>query len=57
MSKFLMKEMLDFITSLLLCRAAYKSKKTSEVMRAYLVMSLCGIKPLVDHNAKVGRIR
>jgi len=36
--------------------AAYKSKKTSEVMRAYLVMSLCGIKPLVDHNAKLMKL-
>ena len=34
-------------------RAAYKSKKTSEVARAYLVLSLCGIKPLVKHNDKV----
>ena len=31
-------------------RAAYKSKKTSEVARAYFVLSLCGIKPLVKHN-------
>lgn len=31
-------------------RAAYKSKKTSEVARAYLVLSLCGIKPLVKNN-------
>ena len=29
------------------------SKKTSEVARAYLVLSLCGVKPLVKHNAKV----
>lgn len=36
--------------------AAYKSKKTSEVARAYLVMSLCGIKPLVDHNAKLMKL-
>jgi len=31
-------------------RAAYKSKKTSEVARAYFVLSLCGIKPLVKNN-------
>ena len=35
-------------------RAAYRSKKTSEVARAYFVLSLCGVKPLVKHNAKVG---
>ena len=34
-------------------REAYMSKKTSEVARAYLVLSLCGVKPLVKHNAKV----
>ena len=33
--------------------AAYKSKKTSEVARAYFVLSLCGIKPIVKHNDKV----
>ena len=32
-------------------RAAYRSKKTSEVVRAYAVLTLCGIKPLVTHNA------
>lgn len=32
-------------------RAAYKSKKTSEVARAYFVLSLCGVKPLVKNNA------
>ena len=37
-------------------RAAYKSKKTSEVARAYFVLSLCGIKPLVKHNDKVIRL-
>jgi len=36
--------------------AAYKSKKTSEVARAYLVMSLCGIKPLVEHNDKLMKL-
>jgi len=36
--------------------AAYKSKKNSEVMRAYLVMSLCGIKPLVKHNDKLMKL-
>ena len=30
--------------------AAYKSKTTSEVARAYLVLTLCGIKPLVKNN-------
>merc|ERR1719187_1753641 len=34
-------------------RAAYKSKKTSEVLRAFVVLSLCGIKPLVTHNEKL----
>ena len=34
-------------------RAAYRSKKTSEVVRAYAVLTLCGVKPLVTHNAKV----
>jgi len=34
-------------------RAAYKSKKTSEVARAYLVLTLCGVKPLVKHNDKL----
>ena len=38
-----------------LFREAYKSKKTSEIARAYLVLSMCGIKPLVEHNAKVGQ--
>jgi len=37
-------------------RAAYKSKKTSEVARAYLVLSLCGIKPLVKHNDKLMKL-
>jgi len=36
--------------------AAYKSKKTSEVVRAYVVMSLCGIKPLVKHNDKLMKL-
>ena len=31
-------------------RAAYKSKTTSQVARAYLVLTLCGIKPLVKNN-------
>lgn len=34
-------------------RAAYRSKKTSEVVRAYAVLTLCGVKPLVTHNAAV----
>jgi len=37
-------------------RAAYKSKKTSEVARAYFVLSLCGIKPLVKHNDKLMKL-
>jgi len=36
--------------------AAYKSKKNSEVLRAYVVMSLCGIKPLVKHNDKLMKL-
>lgn len=36
--------------------AAYKSKKTSEVVRAYVVMSLCGIEPLVKHNDKLMKL-
>jgi len=34
-------------------REAYRSKKTSEIARAYLVLSMCGIKPLVENNAKL----
>ena len=34
-------------------REAYISKKTSEIFRAYFVLSLCGIKPLVENNDKV----
>ena len=34
-------------------RAAYKSKTTSQVARAYLVLTLCGIKPLVKNNDMV----
>jgi len=37
-------------------QAAYKSKKTSEIARAYLVLSLCGIKPLVQHNDKLMKL-
>ena len=37
----------------LYCREAYKSKHNSEVARAYVVLTLCGVKPLVKHNAKV----
>jgi len=37
-------------------REAYKSKKTSEIARAYLVLSMCGIKPLVEHNAKLMKL-
>lgn len=31
-------------------RAAYKSKSTSEVVRGLVVLTLCGIKPLVNNN-------
>jgi len=34
-------------------REAYISKKTSEIFRAYFVLSLCGIKPLVENNDKL----
>ena len=37
-------------------RAAYRSKKTSEVVRAYAVLTLCGIKPLVAHNATLMKL-
>jgi len=37
-------------------REAYRSKKTSEVLRAYVVLSLCGIKPLVDNNEKLMKL-
>jgi len=37
-------------------RAAFKSKKTSEVARAYLVLSLCGIGPLVKNNDKLMKL-
>lgn len=37
-------------------REAYRSKKTSEVARAYLVLSLCGVKPLVQHNDKLMKL-
>lgn len=33
--------------------AAFKSKTTWEVLRAYVVFKLCGIKPLVEHNEKL----
>jgi len=36
--------------------AAYRSKKTSEVARAYAVLSLCGVKPLVTHNAALMKL-
>jgi len=36
--------------------AAYRSKKTSEVARAYAVLTLCGIKPLVAHNATLMKL-
>ena len=47
--------LMSFLVELMF-RAAYKSKRTSEVARAYLVLSLCGIKPLVKHNEKVIQI-
>lgn len=34
-------------------REAYISKKTSEVLRAYLVLTMCGIRPLVENNDKL----
>lgn len=34
-------------------KAAFKSKTTWQVLRAYLVFNLCSIKPLVDNNEKV----
>jgi len=37
-------------------KEAYRSKKTSEVLRAYLVLSLCGVKPLVEHNDKLMKL-
>jgi proline dehydrogenase len=36
--------------------AAFKSKKTWEVLRAYLVFQLCSITPLVANNEKVRKI-
>merc|ERR1712242_335427 len=36
--------------------AAYRSKKTSEVVRAYAVLTLCGVKPLVTHNAALMKL-
>jgi len=37
-------------------REAYRSKKTSELFRAYVVLSLCGVKPLVDNNEKLMKL-
>ena len=34
-------------------KAAFKSKTTWQVLRAYLVFNLCSIKPLVDNNEAV----
>jgi proline dehydrogenase len=34
-------------------REAYISKKTSEIFRAYFVLTLCGVKPLVENNDKL----
>ena len=34
-------------------QAAFKSKTTWEVLRAYIVFNLCTIKPLVDNNEMV----
>jgi len=34
-------------------KEAYMSKKTSEIVRAYFVYTLCGIRPIVEHNAKL----
>jgi len=36
--------------------AAFKSKTTWEVLRAYIVFNLCSIKPLVDHNEKLMKL-
>merc|ERR1712242_686856 len=36
--------------------AAYRSKKTSEVVRAHAVLTLCGVKPLVTHNATLMKL-
>ena len=33
--------------------AAFKNKTTWEVLRAYLVFSLCGVQSLVNNNEKV----
>lgn len=37
-------------------QAAFKSKTTWEVLRAYIVFNLCTIKPLVDHNEALMRM-
>ena len=33
--------------------AAFRSKKTSEIVRGYAVLTLCGFRPLVTHNARL----
>ena len=37
-------------------QAAFKSKTTWEVLRAYVVFNLCAIRPLVDHNEKLMKL-
>ena len=37
-------------------RAAFKSKTTWEVIRAYLIFQICGIDAIVDNNEKVRRL-
>jgi proline dehydrogenase len=37
-------------------REAYISKKTSEIFRAYFVLTLCGIRPLVENNDKLMKL-
>ena len=45
-----------YLTQKNFLRAAYRSKKTSEVVRAYAVLTLCGVKPLVTHNATLMKL-
>ena len=54
MSEYITSSILRFFKNCL--RAAYRSKKTSEVARAYAVLSLCGVKPLVTHNAALMKL-
>ena len=36
--------------------AAFRSKKTSEIVRGYAVLTLCGFRPLVTHNARLMKL-